>query len=99
MSDTKFTKGEWKLERGRYDSYLIEHVNEELTTDLLATVHDLNRVAREDEVKANVNLFLAAPDLYAALENALGLLFLEGAAGGGIGDQARAALAKARGEP
>lgn len=62
--DPKFTPGEWTMNPGRYDSYVISRVNERGTRDDIATVHDFNRTDREEEVRANVCLFFAARELY-----------------------------------
>jgi hypothetical protein len=105
MSETKFTKGEWKLARGRFDSYLIERKNESGTIDHIATVHDQNRVDREDEVKANAALMLAAPSMYMALSEAyefLGPPEKNPQDDSGLFELSalvREVLAKARGEP
>jgi hypothetical protein len=95
MSENKWTQGEWRIVPARHDSFEIEHPNDRGTTDLLFTVHDLNRTDRDDEVKANAHILLAARDMYAVLEKLLED-YLDVAPS--LIEEANAALAKARGE-
>ena len=65
MSETKFTKGQWKV---TYDSQLqalIEIYNEERI--IVAVLPDRGTIEAMSEIEANANLIAAAPDMYEAL--------------------------------
>ena len=94
--ERKWTKGPWKVGYGGregdgYATMISPHRTAPLAE--MVTWSDIN----ENEMMANVNLMISAPDLYEALEQATVLM----AHAGGYADTvaiARAALARARGE-
>jgi hypothetical protein len=113
MSETKFTKGEWKVEQGNtsylgLESFLKSRPNA-FVINIKASAFALGRCGAivlpslldDEESEANAHLMAASPDLYAALDSAM--VLLEAMNARCTGDTAfilrcRAALAKARGE-
>jgi hypothetical protein len=90
MSDTKWTWGPWKkVDRSAYNQnandpkWEIDQVSGDESFWVALAINE-----------ANANLLAAAPDLYAALEEIVALTDRKHNAW----DEARAALAKARGE-
>ena len=67
MSETKFTKGQW---RATYDSQLQAAIEIYNTEDrvMVAVLPDRGTIEAMSEIEANANLIAAAPDLYEALE-------------------------------
>jgi len=64
----------------------------------VAAALDLNRYDKDEEVEANARLIAAAPDLLDALERLVHMAECNTVPGPNLMIQARAALAKARGE-
>lgn len=104
MSEPKFTPGPWRVCRSNEDFdgpfYALDDDDYERPinairskSETVACAHDLFEF---DE--ANANLIASAPDLYEALEDLLYQAKFSESEGGWDFKQARAALAKARGE-
>ncbi len=98
MSDTKFTEGPW-----------IQRYSDRITTsdDINGTksiCHVYETAKTSGNRKANLSLIAAAPDMYEAIEYALGVLWqhnldhVSGMAERSVFDKLQAARAKARGE-
>jgi hypothetical protein len=102
MSETKFTPGPWVVGNIFELTFGVKRGN---GTEPIGFVYGPSLAERYDVGRtalANARLIAAAPELYEALERTLNWLASypgEGAMGiGGPYEQARAALAKARGE-
>lgn len=102
MSDDMFTPGPWIAKKGagwfvsRPNARIALAVGMRPDTSLVTGEND-----HESESRANANLIASAPDLYEALKSCLNFMEnTESELGFNLesADQARAALAKARGE-
>lgn len=109
MTDKKWTPGPWEvydcsgtqMEKSRYENGAFQVFSDDCDHHAVADCSCNHTCRMEDEIEANAHLIAAAPELYDALEVAL--VVLENMEAYGVGrlhaaDQARAALAKARGE-
>lgn len=94
-TETKFTPGPWNVVE-RYGYLSVQQA--------LTPILRLSPVGDYEQTEANAYLTAAAPDLYAALDEALAALYGAISVCGAIGnltharDLAQSALAKARGE-
>jgi hypothetical protein len=95
MSELKATPGEWHVAIGTTYCCVRTGSSELRTGGVIADM----RIAGGYYNIFDANLIAAAPDLYDALENLLKVHKGEGGSKFHAGDIARAALAKARGEP
>lgn len=83
MSEAKFTKGQWYVEK---------------ESGMVVSTHDKTEICEyhptgDYEFEANANLIAAAPEMYAMLETAVGMF-----SGTEFASRAEKLLAKARGE-
>ena len=95
MSDTKHTQGPWRTLWGQ-DTMAVETADDRIVAS--ADFDDDDDGIPYDECKANANLIAAAPDLLEACEWMLEHCDQGGVVGKEPCDNARAAIAKARGE-
>lgn len=95
MADTKFTAGPWEaFNRDNYQSIFAKGYER---TICVVESYSKGFGHDRDERDANAHLIAAAPELYEALEDVIGLIPLEFEQSPMV-SFAKAALAKARGE-
>ena len=99
MTKTQHTPGSWKVRKG-FDSSTLEIYHPDKTVKPPFYPTEIATVTDITGQKANARLIAAAPELLEALQNMLGLTeSSDYMTRGEIEQQARAAIAKALGEP
>ena len=95
----EYTKGEWRAEQGRGGDFNV-FAGDFRPTVICNTRQDISKLDY-DEMKANANLIAAAPDMYKALKELVGILDTEEGrqeTDSYTSQPAREALAKAEGK-
>lgn len=98
-NETKWTKGPLVVEEPfGFELTIVEAGKNPTEWRFIASVSIEDPDIPLGEARANAQLFATAPKLYDALESAVNALINEGRRGGLVMEQAKAAMAKARGE-
>ena len=94
------TPGPWRVHPGRLRAYISSHAERDGLPSLNVAECDLDAASiSAQESLANARLISASPDLLAACEEAYRCLEIIEATDGGLGEQLRSAIAKAKGTP